>query len=127
MQSTSFGFTYPTVWAAIPLLVEENVKGTACGFATATRFGTIAICYVVAGILTDPGDGRLKYRNVQVMLVILVTVSIIFYVTLWVRDIRWNGSTLRKVPGKRGKLLESTEISETVTNTESNVPMQQVV
>ena len=126
LQSLSFGFTYPTVWAAIPLLVEDNVKGTAYGFATAIRFGTIAVSYVVAGVLTDPDDGKRKYIDVQLMLVLLVAVSMVFYVSLWIFDIQCNGSTLGKIPKKERKIKTTTNSENEPVSPDPAVCMQKV-
>ena len=101
LKGTSIGFTYPVMWACISLLVEDKLRGTAFGFATAMRFGTIAVCYIITGILTKEEDGGEKYIDVQVFLLCLIAASTVFYVILYYMDIKWNNRILQRVHAKK--------------------------
>eukprot|EP01084_Bolivina_argentea_P028331 52676_1 len=110
LRSMSLGFTYPVVWAGVSLLVDTNVRGTAYGFATSIRFGVIAVSYVMVGILTnDSQDGKSKYIKVQFYIVMLVIVSSIFYIILFILDIKYNNSVLRILHSNENEKSEGTE------------------
>eukprot|EP01084_Bolivina_argentea_P284680 487970_1 len=97
LRSMQNGFTYPIVWAALPILVVDKVKGTAFGFATASRFACIGTCYVFVGILTESEDGPGKYTKVQIFLLSFIVVSTIIYIVLYYMDIKYNDGILKKV------------------------------
>eukprot|EP01084_Bolivina_argentea_P131593 232251_1 len=105
MFSISLGFTYPVVWASIPLLVIDRIKGTAFGFATAIRFFTIGICYVGVGFLTNEEDGNTKYIDVQIFVLGLIAISTMIYLLLYYMDNKYNNGCLRKVHRRKPTLI----------------------
>eukprot|EP01084_Bolivina_argentea_P233510 393289_1 len=115
------GFTYPVVWAAISLLVNENVRGTAFGLATSTRFGVIAIFYVIVGILTRDEDGNKKYIDVQIFLIGADIISVIFYSISMFVDIKYNHSVLRKVHTKEQAIISPQKMQDIDLSMEKNL------
>ena len=93
--SLSVGLTLPIIWSAITILVDKTIRGTAYGVSTAISFGVMAISYVIVGILTNEDDGEIKYINVRVYLLLLIVVSMLFYVVLYIMDIKCNHSILK--------------------------------
>ena len=118
LKSMSIAFTYPVFWACIPLLCDEKVRGTAFGFATAIRFGTIAICYVIVGALTKEEDGGDKYIDVQLFILVLIVISSLFYIILYIMDIKWNNRILQKIDAK--------EEEESVVRKEGDLSMAKI-
>merc|ERR1711971_712941 len=100
---------YPVMWAAIPLLVEKHVQGTAFGFATSTRFGTIAVCYLIVGALTRDEIGDRKYLEVQAFMLGLGAVVLAIYAYEWHIDVKYNDSVLRKVHDRKTQLEATTQ------------------
>ena len=131
LSSISFGFTYPVVWAAISVLVDETVKGTAYGFATAIRFGGIAISYVIVGVLTKEEDSETKYINAQIYMVLLIVLSMMFYILLYIMDIKCNNSILKINESDKKLIKVSNDIDNNDKNNdsiigESNISMKQI-
>eukprot|EP01084_Bolivina_argentea_P192439 330355_1 len=93
------GFNFPIVWSSFPLLVSDDVRGTAFGFVVSFRFLVIGICYIIVGILTDDYDP--KYIKVQYFIIGAIVISTIFYIISMYLDVKYNNSVLRKVETKK--------------------------
>ena len=93
----SLGFTYPIVWASIPLLVGEKLKGTAYGVSASMRFLVISISYLIVGVLTEEEEGGDKYTIVQIYVVLLMVLSMAIYMVLYYLDVKHNDGVLKKI------------------------------
>ena len=94
-SSLAYGLTIPVVYSVIPILVDDTTKGAAYGVCSAGASVTLAISYFIVGILTNEVDGEIKYIYVRLYLLILIVLSMLFYILLYIMDIKCNNSILK--------------------------------
>eukprot|EP01084_Bolivina_argentea_P017229 32180_1 len=109
----SVGAFLPIYYSSFPILVNENVIGTAYGIADSFRLTCMGIGFIIVGSLTKNINGNQKYINVQYFETILSLITFIFMFILFRLD-AVNGYKLDK---PTHKITQSHEKSnDTIAN-----------